>query len=150
MDNKVVTSQHVKNIKTLSEEHNSQLQRAWDYEDYEVTSKNSRRERSASDLYQERSEGEEAMGRTAHGIRARSKRPMAIGPSVLNHVFECDCKSYSDAICSSNCESWKIVMDEELKALEDNGVGHLIKRQRGSDVLHTKWVSRPRQLQTVV
>uniref|UniRef100_A0AAV1V1E2 Reverse transcriptase Ty1/copia-type domain-containing protein n=1 Tax=Peronospora matthiolae TaxID=2874970 RepID=A0AAV1V1E2_9STRA len=86
--------------------------------------------------------------RSSHGTRGASKRAQefagqeepASNTSIVNHVYERDPKNYGEAMRSSKSEDWKKAMCEELEALENNDVCHLIKRPSSSNALHTKWV----------
>uniref|UniRef100_A0AAV1U9H8 Reverse transcriptase Ty1/copia-type domain-containing protein n=1 Tax=Peronospora matthiolae TaxID=2874970 RepID=A0AAV1U9H8_9STRA len=86
--------------------------------------------------------------RLSHGTRCASKRAQefagqeepASNTSIVNHVYERDSKNYGEAMRSSKSEEWKKAMCNELEALENNDVWHLIKLPSSSNALHTKWV----------
>uniref|UniRef100_A0AAV1TEW2 Integrase catalytic domain-containing protein n=1 Tax=Peronospora matthiolae TaxID=2874970 RepID=A0AAV1TEW2_9STRA len=163
-DNIVVVTQHVKNIATLSDEQNEQLQRALEYEDQAGTAVSRSAESSALSMAslaissKQKKNGKltvrsgrlkkKSWTRSSHGTRGASKRAQkfagqeepASNTSIVNHVYERYPKNYGEAMRSSKSEDWKKAMCEELEALENNDVWHLIKRPSSSNALHTKWV----------
>ena len=155
-ENKVVITQHVRNVETLSAEQNGQLQRALEYEDRAgepaATATTSKElpaaDDAASPTIRIGKKKLKSWTRAAHRTRGATKRAQAAGDqeepagddSVVAHVYECDPKNYGEALRSTKREGWEKAMREELQALEDNGVWRLIKRPPSSNTLHTKWV----------
>ncbi|CAI5732629.1 unnamed protein product [Peronospora farinosa] len=163
-DNILVVTQHVKSIETLSDEQNSQLQRALEYDDQDAPTAAKGTESAAASTTSRAtasatmqtattalSSGRrktKSWTRSSHGTRGAAKRAQKAaaqeGPvgntSTVNHVYERDPKNYGEAMRSSKKIDWEKAMREELEALESNDVWRLIKRPRESNALHTKWV----------
>ena len=83
--------------------------------------------------------------RAAHMTRGAAKRTQASGgqeelaqdkdaqvESLVTHVYERDPKTYGEAIHSAERKGWDNAMQEELQALEENGVCRLVKRPKGA------------------
>uniref|UniRef100_A0AAV1VI13 Integrase catalytic domain-containing protein n=1 Tax=Peronospora matthiolae TaxID=2874970 RepID=A0AAV1VI13_9STRA len=135
-DNKAVVTQHIKNIETLTEAQNAQLQRAMDVGD--------------------RAGGQEETDAPAaavandgpwntRGVETAQKRLLAqeetaASGEVVNAAFEHDPLNYGQAMRSGKREGWKKAMQEEIAALEANDVWTITRRTAGQHALHTKWV----------
>ena len=110
-----MVTQHVKGIETLSDEQNSQLQRALDFEDQAdgtmstgsciivlISASKGRKGKKKS----------KSLKRDTHRTRRASKRKHSIGvkeeqereENVVAHVYERDPKNYGEAIRSSKRE----------------------------------------------
>lgn len=61
-------------------------------------------------------------------------------PDVVNHVYESDPQSYNEAMKSPRRDGWINAINEELTALESNGVWTIIPRPKDCKILHSKWV----------
>uniref|UniRef100_A0AAV1TQJ1 Reverse transcriptase Ty1/copia-type domain-containing protein n=1 Tax=Peronospora matthiolae TaxID=2874970 RepID=A0AAV1TQJ1_9STRA len=154
-ENKVVVTQHVKDIATLSEAQNAQLQRAMDAGDRAgdtkeaettvaaITSGGSTDGRATA-----RKKGGIAWTRSAHGTRVASKRAEAAARQealtesgeVVNTAFERDPIRYSEAMRGGKRDGWMKAMREEIAALQSYDVWTIVKRAPGTHALHTKWV----------
>ncbi|CAI5733963.1 unnamed protein product [Hyaloperonospora brassicae] len=135
-DNKVIVTQHIKGVDTLTDKQSMQLQRAMTDEGDEET----------DDTVTKPSK--KPWTRQAHGTRGASKRanetaqqegPQASG-EVVTAAYERDPKSYSDAMKSAKRCEWKRATEEEVAALQDNDVCRIKRRASGMNALHTKWV----------
>uniref|UniRef100_A0AAV1V2L8 Uncharacterized protein n=1 Tax=Peronospora matthiolae TaxID=2874970 RepID=A0AAV1V2L8_9STRA len=153
-DNKVVVAQHIKNIETLTEAQNAQLQRAMDVGDRAggqeetdapaaAVAKDGRAEGN-----RETRKSRKRWTRKAHGTRGALKRAeaaarqeeTAASGEVVNAAFEHDPLNYGQAMRSGKREGWKKAMQEEIAALEANDVWTITRRTAGQHALHTKWV----------
>ena len=152
-DNKVVVTQHIKNIETLTEAQNAQLQRAMDVGDRsEVQVDTGAPAAVANDGRAEGNKKTRKSGkrwtRAAHGTRGASKRAesadrqeeTAASGEVVNAVVEHDPLNYGQAMRSGKREGWEKAMQEEIAALEANDVWTITRRTAGTHALHTKWV----------
>ena len=135
----------------MSNEQNSQLRRALDFEDQEdgvVSTCSSEGVKVLASKSQKGKKKSKSWTRDAHRTRGASKRAQSIGvqeeqereESVVAHIYERDPKNYGEAMRSSKREGWEIAMREEIEALEENKVWRLVKRSPSSNALHTKWV----------
>uniref|UniRef100_A0AAV1TI68 Uncharacterized protein n=1 Tax=Peronospora matthiolae TaxID=2874970 RepID=A0AAV1TI68_9STRA len=153
-DNKVVVTQHIKNIETLTEAQNAQLQRAMDVGDRSGGQEETDAP-AAAVANDGRAEGnretrkiKKRWTRKAHGTRGALKRAeaaarqeeTAASGEVVNAAFEHDPLNYGQAMLSSKREGWKKAMQEEIAALEANDVSTITRRTAGQHALHTKWV----------
>uniref|UniRef100_A0AAV1T191 Integrase catalytic domain-containing protein n=1 Tax=Peronospora matthiolae TaxID=2874970 RepID=A0AAV1T191_9STRA len=118
----VVVTQHVKDIATLSEAQNAQLQRAMDAGD------------RAGDT-------EEAETTVAAITKAAARQEeLAESGEVVNTAFERDPISYSEAMRGGKRDGWMKAIREEVAALQSNDVWTIVKRAPGTHALPTKWV----------
>ena len=58
----------------------------------------------------------------------------------MNSVLVADSKKYKQAIISIHKAEWDTAMDEEMRALDENGVWVVVFPPGDSHVLPTKWV----------
>uniref|UniRef100_A0AAV1VI54 Integrase catalytic domain-containing protein n=2 Tax=Peronospora matthiolae TaxID=2874970 RepID=A0AAV1VI54_9STRA len=153
-DNKAVVTQHIKNIETLTEAQNAQLQRAMDVGD-RAGGQEETDAPAAAVANDGRAEGNmetrksrKRWTRKAHGTRGALKRAeaaarqeeTAASGEVVNAAFEHDPLNYGQAMRSGKREGWKKAMQEEIAALEANDVWTITRRTAGQHALHTKWV----------
>uniref|UniRef100_A0AAV1T508 Uncharacterized protein n=1 Tax=Peronospora matthiolae TaxID=2874970 RepID=A0AAV1T508_9STRA len=154
-ENKVVVTQHVKDIATLSEAQNALLQRAMDAgdragdtEEAETTVAAITSGGSTGGRATARKKGGIAWTRSAHGTRGASKRAeaaarqeeLAESGEVVNTAFERDAIIYSEAIRGGKRDGCMKAMREEIAALQSNDVWTIVKRAPETHALHTKWV----------
>lgn len=165
-DKKVVTSQHVRNIETLSKTQNLQVQRLYQDEDGAEAEEESREQGSgtAEQSGTSKESGGKGRGkgrktsskskktwtRERHVTRSVAKAAGAdsaeadqqdkVAANVVNSVLEADPKNYTEAMRSQQKFGWEKAMVDELKALEDNGVWEVVRLPKDVRVLHTKWV----------
>ena len=59
---------------------------------------------------------------------------------VVNVINEPDPRNYGEAMKISRKGKWVVAIDEELTALEANGVWVVVVPPVGSHVLHNRWV----------
>ncbi|POM58937.1 Mitochondrial Carrier (MC) Family [Phytophthora palmivora] len=125
-DKVVVVTQHVRNVKTLTDEQNDQL-RCVHLESSEETKED---------------EGKPSAQGTTTTPKSRPKclTKDVLAPNVANSVREADPKNYGQAMRSVLKDKWEIAMTEDIKALEENGVWTVVVPRNGSHVLHTKRV----------
>uniref|UniRef100_A0AAV1UMW7 Uncharacterized protein n=1 Tax=Peronospora matthiolae TaxID=2874970 RepID=A0AAV1UMW7_9STRA len=154
-ENKVVVTQHVKNISTLSDAQNAQLQRALevgDRADGEAVVATRDDNIRAQDDRGAHEKSKKPWSRQAHGTRSASKRKQAVArqeersasDKVVNAAFERDPCNYGEAMRSSKRAEWQTAMQEETAALESNDVWRVTKRSPGVNALHSKWVFKTR------
>ena len=67
---------------------------------------------------------------------------------IVNTVVEPDPRDYGEAMMSQSNDKWLVAVTEELTALEDNGVWAMVVPSVDSHVLHNKWISRQKLMQT--
>ena len=65
---------------------------------------------------------------------------MDIWISESNHRQRAYPRRYSEAVKSTSKAKWAVAIDEELKALEENGVWEVVVPPKGSHVLHNKYL----------
>ncbi|OWZ14604.1 putative mitochondrial protein [Phytophthora megakarya] len=146
-DRVVITTQHVKNIQTLDKAQNEQVQRLYlqDDEDEDVDESTGDAE-NAAEAVLTRKEERRRVSRNLERNLPRKRRPGAESSKtahetdVVNNVMEPNPKNYGEAMRSQYREQREVAMQEELTALEANGVWKVMKQPHGAHVLHTKWV----------
>uniref|UniRef100_A0AAV1TVX0 Retroviral polymerase SH3-like domain-containing protein n=1 Tax=Peronospora matthiolae TaxID=2874970 RepID=A0AAV1TVX0_9STRA len=156
-ESKVVVTKHVKNISTLSDAQNEQLQRAKKvgYRDDKAKDTASTTEAlvttrddkgGAQNGREGRKKSKKLWSRQAYGTRGASKQEQAAArqeeraksDEVISAVFERDPRNYSEAMRSLRRAEWKAAMQEEIAALESNDVWVVTKRSPGANNLHSK------------
>ena len=136
----VVTSQHIKNIETLTVEQNEQVaRRLIQYEP--IVGEN-----------EVRVEKKKATSNSTHErpvTRSSNKRITASPPTnldrdgaieVVNIAHELEPKNYNEAIRSTQKDAWELALQEELNALEENGVWIVGRLPKNANSLHSKWM----------
>uniref|UniRef100_A0AAV1T2Z2 Reverse transcriptase Ty1/copia-type domain-containing protein n=1 Tax=Peronospora matthiolae TaxID=2874970 RepID=A0AAV1T2Z2_9STRA len=131
-DNKVVVTQRIKNIETLTEAQNAKLQRAMD-----VGDRAGGQEDTDAPAAAVANDGR-AEGNRATQAAARQEETAASG-EVVNAAFEHDPLNYGQAMRSGKREEWEKAMQEEIAALEANDVWTITRRTAGQHALHIKW-----------
>uniref|UniRef100_A0AAV1TTK9 Reverse transcriptase Ty1/copia-type domain-containing protein n=1 Tax=Peronospora matthiolae TaxID=2874970 RepID=A0AAV1TTK9_9STRA len=133
-DNKVVVTQHIKNIEKLTEAQKAQLQRAMDVGDRAGGQEETDAPAAAvandgrAEGNRETRKSRKRWTRKAHGTRGALKRAeaaarqeeTAASGEVVNAAFEHDPLNYGQAMRSGKREGWKKAMQEEIAALEAN------------------------------
>uniref|UniRef100_A0AAV1ULA2 Reverse transcriptase Ty1/copia-type domain-containing protein n=1 Tax=Peronospora matthiolae TaxID=2874970 RepID=A0AAV1ULA2_9STRA len=140
--------QHVKNIETLSEAQNRQLQLVLDDDDRADSDKGTETpaRQSSSVTASKRPKKKKQWTRQPHVTicaakkAAASQQEVAVSADVVNHVFERDPRNYGEAMKSKKRDEWQKAMREEQDALKRNEVWCLTLRSSNSNVLHSKWV----------
>uniref|UniRef100_A0AAV1T9S2 Uncharacterized protein n=1 Tax=Peronospora matthiolae TaxID=2874970 RepID=A0AAV1T9S2_9STRA len=133
-DNKVVVTQHIKKIETLTEAQNAQLQRVMDVGDRAGGQEETDAPATAvandgrTEGIRETRKSRNRWTRAAHGTRgalkcaeaaARQEETAASG-EVVNAAFEQDPLNNGQAMRSGKREGWEKAMQEEIAALEAN------------------------------
>ncbi|POM64836.1 Integrase catalytic core protein [Phytophthora palmivora] len=116
-DKKVVTSQHVRNIETLDETQNLQVQRLYKDED--------------------EAEAEQSRGAAKRSEAGWTRRAAGKAAPAGADLAETD---QQDTVAENVKIGWEKAMVDELRALEENGVCEVVRPPKGVCVLHTKWV----------
>uniref|UniRef100_A0AAV1UVG8 Reverse transcriptase Ty1/copia-type domain-containing protein n=1 Tax=Peronospora matthiolae TaxID=2874970 RepID=A0AAV1UVG8_9STRA len=139
-DNKVVVTQHIKNIKTLTEAQNVQLQRAMDVGDRAGVQEETDAPAAAvandgcAEGNRATRKSRKRWARAAHGTRGASKRAEAAARQDETSA------SGEVAMRSGKREGWEKAMQASISALEANEVWTITRRTAGQHALHTKWV----------
>ncbi|KAE8913543.1 hypothetical protein PF003_g2706 [Phytophthora fragariae] len=163
---KVVTSQHVRNIETLSKTQNLQVQKLYrDEDESEPEEESGERDSGAVD---QSSTGKESdtkgcgkgrkmssnkkkawrreryvtcsVARTAGAEMTEAAQQNTTSGNVVSSVLERDPRNYKETMRSRQKIAWLKAIGEELKALESNGVWEVVRLPKNVRVLHTKWV----------
>ncbi|GMF45370.1 unnamed protein product [Phytophthora fragariaefolia] len=155
-DKKVVTSQHVRNIETLNKTHNLQVQRLYQADDEAEAEEESREQRTgAADHPSGDKEGDtrggskrrkkgtkkkktwtrerhvtRSVARAAGAGSAEAEQQDTTVENVVNNVVERDPRNYKEAMQSQHKVAWMEAMEEETKALENNGVWEVVRLPR--------------------
>ncbi|GMF58755.1 unnamed protein product [Phytophthora fragariaefolia] len=164
-DKKVVTSQHVRNIETLSKTQNLQVQRLYRDEDEADSEKKSGEQGSGA--ADQSSTGEESdtkgrrkgrrkgtnrkrpwrrerhvtrsVARAAEAETAEAEQRNMAAENVVNNAMERDSRNYNEAMLSRHKAAWLKAIAEELRALVGNGVWEVVRVPKDVRVLHPKW-----------
>ncbi|KAE9355142.1 hypothetical protein PF008_g4212 [Phytophthora fragariae] len=163
---KVVTSQHVRNIETLSKTRNLQVQKLYrDEDESEPEEESGERDSGAVD---QSSTGKESdtkdcgkgrkmssnkkkasrreryvtcsVARTAGAEMTEAAQQNTTSGNVVSSVLERDPRNYKETMRSRQKIAWLKAIGEELKALESNGVWEVVRLPKNVRVLQTKWV----------
>ena len=106
MENKVITTQHVKNIETLSEAQNRQLQLALDEDDRADSDEGTETPLRQSSIVtaSKKPKKKKLLTRHPHVTRgaakkaAASQQEVSVSADFVNHVFERDPRNYGEAM----------------------------------------------------
>ena len=141
----VVTSQNVENIETLTVEQNEQVARHL-VQDEPIIGENGVRvekKKAISNWTRER-----PVTRSSNKIITASS-PTKLDKDdeieVVNIAHELDPKKYNEAIRSTQKEAWELAVQEELNALEENGVWNVVRLPKNANSLHSKWVYKTKR-----
>uniref|UniRef100_A0AAV1U887 Integrase catalytic domain-containing protein n=1 Tax=Peronospora matthiolae TaxID=2874970 RepID=A0AAV1U887_9STRA len=133
-DNKVVVTKHIKNIETLTEAPNAQIQRAMDVGDRAGGQEETDAPAAAvanvgrAEGNRETRKSRKRWTRAAHGTRgalilaeaAARQEETAVSGEVVNAAFEHDPLIYGQAMRSGKREGWEKAMQEEIAAFAAN------------------------------
>ncbi|OWZ00803.1 Pol Polyprotein [Phytophthora megakarya] len=121
-DRVVITTQHIRNVETLSSAQNAQLER----------------ETQSCDVLADETQ---ASTTQSSGKKPRKKTVKKSRKKKQGHgLMLVDPKNYREAMRNPRVAKWKEAMETELEALEHNKAWEVIFKPRDGKLLHSKWV----------
>jgi hypothetical protein len=143
-DQKVTTTQHVKNIETLSQAQNTSLLLEAGVQDGTATGIEGQDSGpSGTQIARSLAEDERAAEVPSRAVtRAKDKRKPSqrVGDiDQANHV-SVDPSTYDAAMKAEQAKEWQVAVDDELDALRQNGTWIAVPRPPHAKILHSKWV----------
>nr|CCA27058.1 putative polyprotein [Albugo laibachii Nc14] len=150
-DRLIIVTQHIKNIESLNEAHNSHLQRGMEFDvgNGTAASEGDDTMTSSPAFSAEQvahNKRKKTWQRPRHVTRSTTRPPVTdgqqkeIAQEMVNHIVERDPLNYGEVRKSSKALEWSKAMEEEISALLRLEVFEVIKRPRDSKEVQSKWV----------
>jgi hypothetical protein len=144
-EKKVTTTQHVRNIETLSKTQNLSLLANPDSQRDVVYDADSNAPTEKEDGESEVLIGEEEEKTATSRVTTRSQEQRRPSRKVrendqVNNVSVVDPISYTAAMKTPKAKEWQNAVNDELDALRQNGTWIAVPKPKGVKILHSKWV----------
>jgi hypothetical protein len=148
-DQKVTTTQHVKDIETLSPEQNATILANSGVDTSTAGSGEATQKEGAQvvqTMVQEEPEAPSKVKTRGKDKRKPSQRAKDAQESLsANNVAEEDPTTYSAAMKTDKAKEWQVAVDDELNSLRQSGTWIAVPKPPHTKILHSKWVFKTKR-----